>query len=112
MKLKWINDDYLVDIETTNCYYKEHTNVVQWLSKGNTPEPELTDDELNKQRILSIKSKAGEIISSKYSIVWQLNHPRGNEAYKLDYEWIDSIRAISNKAEKDGTALDDVDWGI
>lgn len=71
-----------------------------------------TDNEIETQRILSIKLKAGEIITSKYPIVWQLNHPRFNEAYNLDYEWIDNIRVISKKAEINGTALDDIDWGI
>lgn len=46
MKLKWINEDYLVDIETTNCYFKDMEEVKQWLSEGNIPEPEFTSEEL------------------------------------------------------------------
>lgn len=49
MKLKWINEDYLVDIETTNCYFKDMEEVKQWLSEGNTPEPEFTEEELVRQ---------------------------------------------------------------
>lgn len=64
-----------------------------------------------EQRIQSIKQKAGElIVASGYSIIWQLNHTRGNEAYVLDYAYIDSIRDISNKAEQDGTKAEDVQW--
>ena len=91
---------------------REYELIKQWLDEGNIPEPEFTEEELNQQRISLIKRKAGDIIISKYSIIWQLNHPRSDEAYKLDYEWIDSIRAISNKAELEETSLEDIDWGV
>ncbi|MGE3299360.1 MAG: hypothetical protein AB7G52_13590 [Arcobacter sp.] len=65
-----------------------------------------------KDRVLSIKTKAGEIIASRYTIIWQLNHPRTDETYKAEYEWIDKIREISNKAELEGTALEDISWNL
>lgn len=64
------------------------------------------------QRIQDIKAKASELIISKYSIVWQLNHPRTDVTYASDYAYIDNIRDISNKAEVKGTALEDIDWNI
>lgn len=69
-------------------------------------------DEIEKHRVSSIKAKAGEIIIGRYSIVWQLNHPRTDETYKVDYTWIDKIREISNKAELEGTALEDINWNL
>ncbi|MCT7596436.1 hypothetical protein [Aliarcobacter butzleri] len=78
-----------------------------------------TEEEIVKQkeeqeayRIKQIKAKANEIITSKYSIIWQLNHPRGVEEYKEAYAYIDAIRDISNKAEKDGLNVDEIDWSI
>lgn len=70
--------------------------------------PRITEEE----RILSIKLKCGQIIKSKYSIEWQLNHPRMDATYSNDYTWIDNIRKISNEAEVNGTALEDIDWNI
>ena len=64
------------------------------------------------QRISKIKSKTKEIITSKHSIEWQLNHPRLDETYISQYAWIDNIRNISNKAESNGTSLEDINWGI
>lgn len=85
-------------------------NKICWLD---TKKP-LTDEELklfyDENRINSIKAKAGEIIKSKYSIEWQLNHPRVDVTYATQYAWIDNIRAISNEAELNGTALEDISW--
>ena len=72
----------------------------------------LDDMDLEAYRIEQIKAKANEIIISKYSIIWQLNHPRGIEEYKEAYAYIDAIRDISNKAEKDGLNVDEIDWSI
>ena len=66
----------------------------------------------NEYRISKIKAKASELITSKYSIVWQLNHPRTDIAYAVEYAYIDGIRNISNEAEANGTALEDIDWGV
>ncbi|WP_151950359.1 hypothetical protein [Aliarcobacter butzleri] len=77
-------------------------------------EEEIAEQKLKQEayRIEQIKAKANEIITSKYSIIWQLNHPRGVEEYKEAYAWIDAIRDISNKAEKDGLNIDQIDWSI
>ena len=63
-----------------------------------------------EQRIASIKAEAGSIIMSKYSIEWQLNHPRVDATYTEQYAWIDRIREISNEAEANGTQLGDIVW--
>ena len=83
-----------------------------WLEEGNTPEPEFSLEQLDAQRISQIKAKASELILNKYSIYWQLNHPRLDITYVDEYKWIDNIRAISNQAELDGTSLENIDWGI
>lgn len=64
------------------------------------------------QRIQEIKSKAAELILARYSIIWQLNHTRVDIQYKSDYDFIDNIRRISNEAETNGTALDDINWEV
>ena len=64
------------------------------------------------QRIQEIKSKASELILTKYSIIWQLNHPRVDIQYKSAYDFIDNIRRISNEAEANGTALEGINWEI
>lgn len=69
-----------------------------------------TPEEIKVERIQSIKQRAGEIIKSKYSIEWQLNHQRLDETYVNEYEWIDNIRRISNEAEENGTKLEDIIW--
>lgn len=69
-------------------------------------------EDFENLRISKIKAKAGEIIINRYSIVWQLNHPRTDETYKAEYEWIDKIREISNKAELEGTAMEDINWDL
>ena len=63
------------------------------------------------QRIQEIKSKTEELILARYSIVWQLNHPRLDIQYKDDYDFIDNIRRISNEAEANGTTLEYINWG-
>ena len=69
-------------------------------------------DKCEEFRISQIKAKASELITTKYSIIWQLNHPRTDVTYASDYAYIDSIRDISNEAEANGTALEDIDWGV
>ena len=77
----------------------------------------LTSEELaeiarlaDEQRIAGIKAEAGSIIRNRYSIEWQLNHPRVDSTYAEQYAWIDRIRAISNEAEANGTQLGDIVW--
>ena len=115
LKVKIQGEGYLVNNELSvpkadgNRHYEL---VKQWLAEGNIPEPEYTEEELNAQRISQIKAKASELITTKYSIVWQLNHPRTDVAYAADYAYIDNIRSISNEAEANGTAVEDIDWNV
>jgi hypothetical protein len=109
--------DYIFDV--TKKVIAMNKDKYVYFSTGELVEEEnimkairLKTDEENNERIQAIKAKASEIITSKYSIVWQLNHPRVDIAYTKDYEWIDNIREISNKAELNGTALENIDWGI
>lgn len=103
-----MNNTTFVPLEDGNAEYEL---IKEWL-KNNEAEPEFNKEQLNIQRVSSIKTKASEIITSRYSIVWQLNHPRTDETYKAEYEWIDKIREISNKAELEGTALEDINWNL
>ena len=64
-----------------------------------------------EQRIQSIKSKAGELINSKYPDYKQLNILRiGGVELEAMTAYIDGIRAISNEAESNGTKVEDVQW--
>lgn len=67
-------------------------------------------EQVEIERVNSIKHKAGEIIKSKYPIEWQLNHPRMDITYSEQYAWIDNIRDISNKAETDRIPLESIIW--
>lgn len=66
----------------------------------------------NEFRINQIKVKANELILVRYSIIWQLNHPRVDVQYKDAYDFIDNIRRISNEAETNGTALENINWVV
>ena len=91
-----------------NIDYEEYK---QWLSEGNTPEPLFTEDELEAQRIQAIKSKASELITSKYPDYKQLNIMRtGGAELETMSAYIDSIRKISNKAEQDGIKAEYIQW--
>ena len=62
-------------------------------------------------RIQAIKSKASELINLKYPDYKQLNIIRvGGAELEAMSAYIDSIREISNKAEQDGTKVEDVQW--
>lgn len=45
MKLKISSNGY-IDINSENWMHSENSEVIQWLSEGNTPEPEFTEEEL------------------------------------------------------------------
>lgn len=63
------------------------------------------------ERIQAIKSKAGELINSKYPDYKQLNIIRvGGSELDAMTAYIDGIRAISNEAERNGTKVEDVQW--
>lgn len=80
---------------------------------GNEPE-ELSlalEVDYEIERVQAIKSKAGELINSKYPDYKQLNIIRvGGAELDAMTAYIDSIREISNKAEQDGTKVEDVQW--
>lgn len=80
---------------------------------GNEPEELLLalEVDIEIERIQAIKSKASELISSKYPDYKQLNIIRvqGTELEVMS-AYIDSIREISNKAEQDGIKVEDVQW--
>ena len=110
MKLKISSNGY-IDINSENWMHSENSEVIQWLSEGNTPEPEFTEKEIEAQRIQAIKSKASELITSRYPDYKQLNIMRiGGAELEAMSAYIDSIRKISNKAEQDGTKVEDVQW--
>lgn len=103
-----LSDGASIPFADGNIDYEEYK---QWLLEGNTPEPEFTDAEIEAQRIQSIKSKAAELISSKYPDYKQLNIMRtGSAELETMSAYIDSIREISNQAEQDGTKAEDVQW--
>lgn len=82
---------------------------------GNEPEellPALEVD-IEIERIQAIKSKAAELIRNKYPDYKQLNIIRicGAELEAMS-AYIDSIREISNKAEQDGTKVEDIKWQL
>ena len=90
---------------------REYELIKQWLAEANTPEPEFTEEEIDFRRVQAIKSKASEMINSKYPDYKQLNIMRtGGAELEAMSAYIDSIRKISNKAEQDGTKAEDVQW--
>ena len=101
-------DGVIWSVSVDGCGYDK---VLAWLADGNTPEPEFTEKEIEAQRIQAIKSKASELISSKYPDYKQLNIIRiGGAELETMSAYIDSIRKISNKAEQDGIKVEDVQW--
>ena len=112
VKIQTINNEFIGYKVNGNSFFpKENCELIkQWIADDNTPEPEFTEEELNEQRIQAIKAKASELITSKYSMVWQLNHPRTDSRYINEYAWIDNIRAISNMAEANGINVKDIQW--
>lgn len=69
------------------------------------------NEEIDFRRIQAIKSKAGELINSKYPDYKQLNTIRvGGAELDAMTAYIDSVREISNKAEQDGIKVEDVQW--
>ena len=78
---------------------------------GNEPEELLLalEVDIEEQRVQAIKSKASEMINSKYPNYKQLNIIRvGGAELEAMSAYIDSIREISNKAEQDGTKVEDI----
>lgn len=74
-----------------------------------------TPEEIEQNRISFIKSKAQSLILSKYSLEKQSSANLGiyGEVYLQEMkDYISNIIRISNEAEANGTALEDIDWGV
>lgn len=73
-----------------------------------------TNEEIEAQRIASIKAKAKEIIEEKYPLYKQNNILMSGITADISNmnQYITSIRNISNESEVNGTALVDINWGI
>lgn len=92
---------------------REYELIKEWLSEGNTPEPEFTEAELTQQNVQAIKAKAEQLITARYPNFKQLNIIRaGGEELVSMSAYIDGIRAISNKAELAGTDVNDINWEV
>lgn len=82
----------------------------EWLSPKVIP---LTPEELEAQRIAFIKDKAKSIILEKYPLEKQSSAQLGiyGEVYLQEMkDYIANIIRISNEAEINGTALEDIKW--
>lgn len=88
------------------------------VSKRHIPTEEEIAEELAKQedyRVQSIKLTAQSLILSKYSLEKQSSANLGlyGEVYLQEMkDYISSIIRISNEAEANGIALEDIDWGV
>ena len=72
-----------------------------------------TPEEIEEQRISSIKSKAQSLILSKYSLEKQSSANLGLycEEYLVEMKaYISNIIRISNEAEINGTKMEDIQW--
>lgn len=81
--------------------------------RHNPTEEELAEIEVQKElkRIQAIKSKAGELIISKYPDYKQLNIIRiGGADLEEMTTYIDGIRTNSNEAESTGIKVEDIVW--
>lgn len=74
-----------------------------------------TVEEIENQRVLQINSKAQSLILSKYSLEKQSSAQLGlyGEVYLQELKaFISNIIRISNEAELNGTAVEDIKWVI
>lgn len=79
MKLKISSNGY-IDINSENWMHSENSEVIQWLSEGNTPEPEFTEEEL---RITAINKQIQEAKIYLTDTAWyieRLNDPSSGKA--------------------------------
>lgn len=119
-----IVDAYHTDIKIDGTYIIVDSDIWEKYSKYNKDDLQIKDNQImilnnadKKLNIIKIKIKAGDIVESKYPLYKQLNITNLLDGYTQEdktkmTDFIDSIRAISNKAELEGTALEDIDWGI
>lgn len=78
------------------------------------PSEEEIESEKETQRILSIKSKAKELIESKYPLYKQNNILMSGISVDIELmnEYISKIREISNEAEENKIPFENIDWTI
>ena len=119
-----IIDAYNADIEIDGNYIIVDFSVWSEYSKYNKDDLQIKNNRIvilndadKKLNIIKIKIKAGDIVESKYPLYKQLNITNLLDGYTQEdktkmIDFINSIRAISNKAELEGTALEDIDWEI
>lgn len=85
MKLK-INCNGFKDLENPNIFYSnENSEVIQWLSEGNIPEPEFTDEELIAKE-LNAKIAEADLYLAKTDWVntYKIRHDLGLELIPID----------------------------
>lgn len=100
-----IEDDIWLNALDINANYYENGKFIRKEFR--------TASEIEKQRVLDIKAKAGKIITSKYDLIKQMNiYGEGGDKQLEMVAWIKKIRDISNRAELDGTAITDINWEI
>lgn len=104
-----------LNVETTQ---ELESILEEQVSKRHIPTEEVIAEELAKQeeyRVQSIKLTAQSLILSKYPLGEQSSANLGlyGEAYLQEMkDYISNIIRISNEAEANGTALEDINWGV
>lgn len=84
MKLK-INGNGFKDLENPNVWYSNENNeVIQWLSEGNIPEPEFTDEELAQQELNKRKQGALQYLEDTKWYIERLADPSSGKAVPED----------------------------
>lgn len=106
--------------ENNKVFAYDDEQVAQGYGKDLTPIAEAEKDailapspeEVEKQRILSIKAKANELIEMIYPIYKQNNilMSQIDEDIKGMNAYILNIRNISNESEANGTKIEDIVW--
>jgi len=90
-----------------------------------TNAPELTPEQLEEQRIAEIKQVAYEFIVERYP-EWKQrnmlaeasyldrNDPSNPRILELEavWEWVQRVRSVSDAAEANGTAVNDIVWPL
>ena len=125
IKIKFDDKGFIIDafhseIKIDGNYIVVASDIWEQYSKYNKDDLQIKDNEIvilndadKKINIIKIKAKANELINSKYPSYKQLNIIRnGGKELEIMALEIDRIRAISNEAEIEGTALKDIDWGV
>ena len=98
---------------------EEHLDILtEQKANRHIPTEEEIAEELAKQeeyRVQSIKLTAQSLVLSKYSLEKQSSANLGiyGEEYLQEMkDYISNIIRISNEAEANGMALEDIDWGV